>query len=305
MFLAETLQKCLQEKSVLVRLSIERKNRLYEGVLSHFKLVWFGLTKANSKVNIVVARLGLSAIIRNAFNKNKTIVVIHNFDNRDGKSWILKGYYFLLFKAIKHSKPNKVMLVTVAQYWQNYFAQQGIKQCHVFYNFFQQHVYKKHVGSNKQKQIHLGQYSWKNDNTIKNLAENLHKLGYSCYFSTNNKIDEKESTAYYAIICEDFNAYLKRMSQCIYTLALTTINEGWNRVAHESMLVGTPVIGYATGGLGELLKGSNALIVTSANEALNIITKHKTQPINNVFLSTFYADNATEHIKPIVNWILE
>jgi glycosyltransferase involved in cell wall biosynthesis len=305
LFLTQTLQKSLQEKSISLSVKTVRKNRLYKGFFAHLKLLWFGYKHANCNVNIVVARLGLSAILRNAFNKNKIIVVIHNFDNCDGKSLNLKWYYKLLFKAIKHSRPNKVMLITVAKYWQNFFANMGIKQCHVFYNFFEQSVYDKHIGSKKLKQIHLGQFSWKNDNTIKNLAENLHKLGYFCYFSTNNKLDELNSTTYYAVIYEEFDAYLKRMSESLYTLALTTINEGWNRVAHESMLVKTPVIGYAGGGLGELLQGSNAHIVTSTKEAFNIIINQTAKPINTNFLKTFDASNAAKNAKPILDWILE
>jgi hypothetical protein len=32
-------------------------------------------------------------------------------------------------------------------------------------------------------------------------------------------------------------------------------------LAHESILIGTPVLGYGNGGLGELLKKSHSIIV--------------------------------------------
>lgn len=228
---------------------------------------------------------------------------MHYYDDRDGKSELLKWYYKALFAIIKKSPNNKVLLVTVAQYWQNYFKQNGLTNCMVFYNFFEPTLYKAIIGSNKKKQIHLGQYSWKNDLTIKKLAAQLHQHGYYCYFSTNQPLDVQYKTAEFDVIYEDFNAYLKRMAESLYTLALTQINEGWNRVAHESMLVGTPVIGYHNGGLGELLKGSNAFLVNNYQEAYSIIINNESKAINHDFLNEFSATNAHSIAKPIVDWI--
>jgi glycosyltransferase involved in cell wall biosynthesis len=65
--------------------------------------------------------------------------------------------------------------------------------------------------------------------------------------------------------------YLQEMAASLYTLALPLFNEGWNRVAHESILVGTPVIGYPKGGLADLLKQSNSHMAHHKEDVLHII----------------------------------
>ena len=45
-------------------------------------------------------------------------------------------------------------------------------------------------------------------------------------------------------------------------LAMSTMPEGWNRIAHEAMLVKTPVIGSGSGGMNELLTNASQYIVT-------------------------------------------
>ena len=72
-------------------------------------------------------------------------------------------------------------------------------------------------------------------------------------------------------------------------LQLRVLNfaEGWNRVAHESFLVGTQVIGPKLGGLGDLLSGANGHIVASMEEAEAIIINQEVQLINYHFLDKF------------------
>ena len=52
----------------------------------------------------------------------------------------------------------------------------------------------------------------------------------------------------------NYEKYIQLLYVSDVTVILSKLNEGWNRVAHESVLCGTPVIGNGVGGLGELLK---------------------------------------------------
>ncbi|MFN4084174.1 MAG: hypothetical protein ACK4K9_11135 [Bacteroidia bacterium] len=304
MFFAETLQKKIIEFTAKCELKTYRKERFFNGFWGYIRLLLFGFFKANASINIVVARIALAAIIRNWFNTKKVIIVLHYFDERDGKSLLLKYYYKVLFYFIKNSNPQKVAVVVVADFWKQFFEKLGFNKVFVFYNFFDPNVYKPYFGSTKENLIHLGQYSWKNDNEIFSLAQKLHKKGFKCYFTSNNKNEESLSTEYYKVIYQNFIEYLDMMSRSRYTLAFTAINEGWNRVAHESMLVGTPVIAYGNGGLGELVKGANNFIVNNIDEAFVIIINNEKAETDFNFLSRFNNTNAIKAINEIYIWCL-
>ncbi|MDI1232945.1 MAG: hypothetical protein PSX81_01545, partial [bacterium] len=79
------------------------------------------------------------------------------------------------------------------------------------------------------------------------------------------------------------------------------VNEGWNRTAHESLLVNTPVIGFKRGGLGDLLKQSNSVIVNSVEEAYNCIEGDVWVLPDEKFLEKYSIKNTTEYLKVICN----
>ena len=95
------------------------------------------------------------------------------------------------------------------------------------------------------------------------------------------------------------------MAESEYTLALTRVNEGWNRIAHESLLVNTPVIGYVRGGLGNLLYGSGAITVHNAGEAFDaIVKKEKISSRNEYFLDHFDILKSGEYQNNLISWLI-
>ncbi|MDP1726792.1 MAG: hypothetical protein Q8M15_08410 [Bacteroidota bacterium] len=286
---------------------VEKRNwEFFEGFRAHLILLFWAFKEAHADINLTVSRLALPVIIRNLFNTSKTLVVLHNYDPHDGKNISLKMYYFLLFTLLKFAPKSKVAVITVARYWENYFKiKKGVSSVFLFPNFFDSKQYVQYLLVQKNKTIYMGQYSLKNDKKIFELAKQLHQLGYSCYFSTNNKNAAKVETAYSIEFFDKFEDYLKKMASCRYTLALTVINEGWNRVAHESLLMGTQVIGYDHGGLGELLKGSNALIAQNINEVYDLIKNDVNNRINKNFLMQYEKVQSIKFIEPIVKFLNE
>ena len=51
------------------------------------------------------------------------------------------------------------------------------------------------------------------------------------------------------------------------------MEEGWNRIAHESLLSHTPVIGKESGGMTELLLKSGQIIVRDKSEIREAVEK--------------------------------
>jgi hypothetical protein len=256
-------------KNQEVESKVYRAEKSYNSFIQHLQLLIWAFFKSNADLNICTVRTALPAIVRNWFNKKQIWVVLHNYDEHDDKSKNLNSYYQFLFKILKNSKSDKIKVIAVAPYWVKYFSEvHQLKHVHYFPNLFETKLYSDFIKNKKYPWIHLGQFSTKNDPQIRTLAKSLSTDGYYCFFSTlDPQLAHAHNGAYDIIYFHDFNDYLEQISHCCFTLALSQINEGWNRVAHESILLGTPVIGYNKAGLGDLLKLSNSVIVNDIHEA--------------------------------------
>ncbi len=265
-----------------------RQWRHFEGIIAQILLLFWAFRKANGKINISVARLAIPVILRNIFNNSKVYIVWHYYAEEDGKSWFLKNWYQLFIKLARLLPAQKLEIVCVAPYWMNYFKQQlGLPNLILYPNLFDTEKYLEYRGMKKSNKIHFGQVSSKNDAGLFQLAAHLHAQGYRCYFSTNVKEYAAKFAHYENKYFEFFEDYLIEMASSKFTLAFPKFAEGWNRVAHESFLVGTQVIGPKLGGLGDLLYGANGHIVASTEEAEAIIINQEVQAINYQFLDKF------------------
>lgn len=325
LFFAEQLQQFLNLKGEHVSLEIDRKNRFYTNPFAYIKLFLLGLT-AKANYNIVVARVALFAVLRNAFTQNKVYIVLHYFDKNDGKSFWLNLYYEALFFVLKNTKNDNISIVTVAPFWVKYFKEKIKNNITVFYfpNFFDGEFYEKFVKKNsqfelensqfersreqsnnvstpldmtnhKKKQIHLGQWSFKNHADVFEIAKQLTEQGYYCYFSTNFKDFATKTSNYDVVYFDQFENYLTQMALSEFTLALTEINEGWNRVAHESILVGTPVIAYAKAGLLNLVNESKSIAANNIEEVLQAI-ENKNVQVNPNLLAHYDIKQAANYL---------
>ena len=57
--------------------------------------------------------------------------------------------------------------------------------------------------------------------------------------------------------------YLCLLKAAGVVVTMSTLLEGWNRVAHEALLSGTPVVGSGSAGMGELLTGAGQIVQPS------------------------------------------
>lgn len=302
LFFAQQLSQFLTEQNKQAELQIIRSSRFYENPLAYLKLFLLGL-KANGNYNIVVARVAVFAVLRNLFIKNKVYIVLHNFDEHDGKSIWLKWYFHLMFFLLRNLPNKNVSIVAVAPFWVNYFKSKinNNIQVHLFPNFFENDDYERIRNSSErsvnrnQKQIHLGQWSFKNHSEVFEVAKQLTLKGYYCYFSTNFKDFAKKTNDYEVVYFEQFENYLTQMAISEFTLALTAINEGWNRVAHESILVGTPVIAYAKAGLLDLINESKSYAAINIADVIQAI-ENKNVQANPSLLAHYDIKNASDYL---------
>jgi RNA-binding protein YlmH len=96
-----------------------------------------------------------------------------------------------------------------------------------------------------------------------------------------------------------FDQYLLEMASSEYTLAYIAINEGWNRVAHESILVGTQVIGVNKGGLGNLIAESGSLTAATVDDFMAIILAQQTQKVTPSFVQKYDLRSAQKWVQPL------
>jgi hypothetical protein len=307
-FYEEYFLKAIAEEinklGILKRSDEKNYNKIFRGI-DNLTLLFSGWQHSNANVNIVAGRLALSSIFRNLLNKKKTLIVLHNFDPKDGKSWYLAIYYRILFSVLK-LKPSGIAVICVSPFFKNYFSFL-FPHLPVFHfpNLFKVENYLRFRRAKDPKKIFLGQYSSKNDNSVFELAKLLHLAGYYCFFLTLNPGDVQK-TSYFEVRCVKFDEYLSEMAESYCTIAFSGVNEGWPRLVHESVLVGTTVIGYDKGGLGDLLRESSSYIVKSAMEALELIKSEKViNKTSQQFVDRYDTGEAPLFLQPVIKFILE
>jgi hypothetical protein len=305
-FFANALAQELKKNQPQTEFTLHRFKRYFKGFLAHVKLQFLTYSLLNSEIAILVGRMAWMAILKQLFNKSfRAFVVLHHIDNRIPSSVFFKLYTRSFLCFLNQFKIKRVSIVVVSPFWLTEVKKRYPQiVVHYFPNLFDPLIYQTLQSSYKSKSIHLGQWSWKNDPKVLELAQQLSEMGYFCYFSTN-QANEQAKHEFYEIIHEPQSAYLKRMAAAQFTLALTVYQEGWNRVAHESILLGTAVIGYPNGGLRNLLEFSGAYVVNSIEEVLPIIKANSDVDFkaNSSFIETFNSNQSGLYLEPILHFL--
>lgn len=301
-FLAATLQSELGN----IPLHSFRQWKYFKGV-EQLYLVWWGFWKATASINIVVGRLALPAILRNLFTKRKVLVVLHHFDKQYFGSFILKVYYYLLIWLLRQLPKKRFAIITVSPFWVNECTNlvQGKIPVFHFPNLFDVSIYASKRNSEKSKSVCLGQWSSKNHPQVFALASKLKQAGFQCYFASLHPVESSADISDYAIFTEPFDQYLNRLARCYCSVAFPYVKEGWNRVAHESMLLGTPLVAYPVGGLADLAQQSGCTTFNNINQAFDSIVNGRLNPIDETFIKAYNVDNSKKWALPIVNFCSE
>lgn len=197
----------------------------------------------------------------------KNIAIIHHIDEDLGKNSLL-GQLFL--KRMISNLKQVELVVVVSEFWKDYLTNKGIKNIEIIYNSYdlekfkfsegQFNAFKSKLGFDELKPIiYLGKMG-----SGKGVDEALKYIDTTKYnLVVTGKKDHKSNLISTRFFSEsEFPIFL---SLCDVVLAMSTMQEGWNRIAHESLLVKTPVIGTGSGGMGELLLKSGQVIIKDLN----------------------------------------
>ncbi len=302
--LLKALSDFYNSKGWTVNSQTKREPRFYKGV-AHLKLLWHGFIRSNAHINIVGWRVALPAILRNLFTPNhKILIPVHHYDEREITSFTGRAYFKILLWVLSKVKFSNVALISVSSSWKEHFIRLLKEKNSVFMypTLLSIRNYIQYRGVQKMNRIYLGQFSSKLHQDIFDVAKKLTDAGFQCYFSALDITEEGKFDSY-EIKCMSHGEYLERMAQSQYTICFTGINEGWNRVAHESILVGTYLIANNAGGLGDLVRESGSLMANSADEIISFVLTNKEPELNTDFMERYDEKNTTVWLKPVTDFL--
>ncbi|MFZ6033693.1 MAG: glycosyltransferase [Melioribacter sp.] len=189
---------------------------------------------------------------------NKKILIFHHFDFKNEK--LLNK---LFWKSISKKLNSFDKIICVSEYWRKFILEENkyLKQedVHIISNCFD--VSKFDIAKSKKDRMQFcNKYNIPADKILVYAGNSgFHKgtdrvvaaLDRKKYhIITSGVMSENYGTHHLSLSYDD---YLELLVNVDVTVILSRLLEGWNRIAHESLLAGTPVIGSGVAGLGELL----------------------------------------------------
>lgn len=198
------------------------------------------------------------------------IGLVHHHDARENHGFLTRAQIVLsTYVGIRKVD----LLITVSKYWKQRFTELGAKHVEVIYNPFDVEA----IDDVKQGDF-LDRYKIPTDKPILYIGmdspdkgavdvyEALKDEGYLLITSGAKRTNIQ--TLNLDLPYED---YLRLLDVATLSINLSKIPEGWSRVTHESMLMGTPVIGSGVAGMRELLEDGRQIICTNASELPGLV----------------------------------
>jgi glycosyltransferase involved in cell wall biosynthesis len=237
------------------------------------------LLKLEGKKEIWIRNIHTALTLRFDQTRGKNLVIVHHIDFSQ-TPYPFKLIDFLIEKLIYHNLKKADFIVTVSQYWQNYFLERGYQKVYKIYNGFDLtnfNISEEEIQKFKEKYeleqkpiIYLG-----NCQKAKGVLESYEILkDLDCYLVTSGEPFIKIPARNLEI---DYPDYLRLLKASSLVIAMSKFNEGWCRTVHEAMLLKTPVIGSGRGGMGELLEGGQQIICqdfSSLKEKVEYLLNH-------------------------------
>ena len=208
--------------------------------------------------------------------------MVHHIDDVLGKSSVKHSWYF---RRLKRKLQRLDMIVTVSTFWKTYLENIGCKNVKVIYNSFDPKPYsispasviafkEKHNIPSEKQLIYIG-----NASRQKGAYEVYEALRDENYFLVMSGPQNHAPDLPVKYLKVDHTEYLTLLAASSVVITFSKMIEGWNRIAHEALLCGTPVIGSGVGGMRELLDGAGQKIVP-ASEGLKTAVKEVLQNRN-------------------------
>lgn len=220
----------------------------------------------------VVVRDIFSTVFAPFTNNQKHIVMLHHLDVSNFQpKWFFRYFEKNFFKRIRLAD----IVITVSNYWRQKLTDAGCKNVITIYNSFdltqfefeaqELERFKKNLGISLDKPIiYLG--NARPEKGFQEVADALQGINAELVVTGRGEIKGN-----LRLLFLPYNDYLKLLKISALVITMSRFSEGWNRVAHEAMLCGTPVIGSGRGGMKELLERGRQLICPDIAELKDMV----------------------------------
>lgn len=201
--------------------------------------------------------------------KGKNLVIVHHIDF-SGFPLIGRYPFSLLEKLFFYRNLKRVdAIVTISEYWRNYFFQKGYSRIYKIYcgfdlenfSFSEQEISefkKKHKLTGKPI-VYIG-----NCQRAKGALDSYRALkNLDVHLVTSGRREIKIPARNFNL---EYKEYLKLLRASDIAITMSKFKEGWCMTAHEAMLCKTPVIGSGKGGMRELLERGGQIICEDFQE---------------------------------------
>ncbi len=213
----------------------------------------------------------------------KNIVVFHHHHPVKSNKLIALYQKFVYWNFLKKfSKFDKV--VVVSRYWQKHFEELGYFNTELIYNPFDINLYRKRRDNTFND--FLMKYSLDPHKPIVYIGNPQIEKGADIAYEALKDLDiQMVSTGIKHIDLPvihlelSFDEYITLLQISTISVLMSRINEGWNRVALESILCGTPVVGSGKGGMKELLVGAKQYICEEPKKLREIVVEVLKKPV--------------------------
>ena len=216
----------------------------------------------------VVIKEGYPAALSPVSKSNVNVAIIHHIDELLGKSSFRHSWFY--DKLIK-KLPQMDLVITVSKYWETHLKNMGCSNVKVIYNSFDPEEFKidaEAAAAFKAKYkfgqkplIYIGNAH--RQKGVYEAYEALKGCGYDLVM-TGSKNEAADLPVNFLSL--NRKEYLALLQAANAVVVMSNMPEGWNRVAHEAMLSGTPVIGSGAGGMQELLEEGGQAIALNADD---------------------------------------
>ncbi len=219
--------------------------------------------------------------------KCKIVLIIHHVDFRGSPplSRLLQKIEWFIFRFFA---PKSLEIITVSKVWQRIFVRLGYSNVRVIYNGFDLEKYSvsrdarndiltKH-GLHGKKLVYIG-----NPLKRKGVCELIEAFKGSEYQLVATGVSsDVESTEKLKVLNLDFDEYLTLLSSCSVACLFSKFREGWNRTAHECILLKVPLIGSPRGGMKELLEAFHQKKLCTPDQAFIYLSENSLPIVSNV-----------------------
>lgn len=212
-------------------------------------------------------------------------VIVHHVDWRGSprlSCWLQQAEWWVL----RHLTPRRTPIVVVSQVWVRQLRRQGFTRVRVIHNAFEPadyavtdaevQAFRQRHGLVGQRLVYVGNGLRRKgcDQVAAAFAGAPVQLVAS---GVQSDLGATPGVRLMPLPWRDYLCLLKA-SEC--AVLLSQFREGWNRTAHECVLMGTPVLGAARGGMRELLMLTGQPIVATAQEARRRLDAAAPSPVS-------------------------